>query len=214
MLIYPLIALITFAGLLYGIKIENQRLVYVFKPLTSLLFVLAAWQGGLASTCHTRLFIGLVLCMIGDIALIPKQRAWFLIGLLSFLLGHVTYIFAFSALIVLTPAGALVAVIIVALDAACLGWLAPHLKNMRIPIVVYMLVISVMVWSAWGVFFTSHLPLTARLLIATGATCFCISDVFVAKNRFTSYSFKSRATGLALYYVGQFLLAWSLSTLR
>ncbi|MFH1086449.1 MAG: lysoplasmalogenase, partial [Chloroflexota bacterium] len=170
-----------------------------------------AWSGGLAGAYGLRLFLGLVVCMIGDIALIPKGRTWFLAGLVSFLLGHVLYVLAFNGLVYLTSLNLLVVAVILVTSGGVLAWLWPHLGSMRIPVLAYVAVISAMVWSAWAVFFNSGLPLTARLLIGLGATCFYFSDIFVARNAFVKEGFANKAWGRPLYYLGQFLLAFSVA---
>jgi uncharacterized membrane protein YhhN len=212
MILYPLIAIVTLGVLTYAEKVGNRRMVYIFKPLTSLLFILTAWSGGLAGTYDLRIFIGLVVCMIGDIALIPKGRPWFMAGLVAFLVGHVLYILAFNSLVYFSSLNLLVVALIFVISGGVLAWLWPHLTSMRIPVLAYVLVISVMVWSAWAVFFNSGLSLTARLLIGVGATSFYFSDLFVARHAFVKESFVNRAIGRPLYYLGQFLLAFSIAT--
>lgn len=212
--IFPLVAVVTLAGLLYAEKTDERRLVYVFKPLTSLLFILTALSGGIWGVFSVWLFSGLVLCLVGDVALIPKSRRWFMVGLAAFLLGHVCYILAFNQLALFASSNLLVTALIVAVSAFVLFKFWPHLGGMRIPVTAYVIVISLMVWSAWAVFFDGALPWPLRLLVALGATCFYFSDVSVALNTFVRPSFVHRAWGLPLYYVGQFLLAFSLVAFR
>lgn len=211
--IFPFVAVVTLAGLLYAEKTDKRRLVYVFKPLTSLLFILTALSGGIGGIFSVWLFIGLVLCLVGDVALIPKSRRWFMVGLVAFLLGHVCYILAFNQLTWFVSLNLPVAALIVAISAFVLFKFWPHLGSMRIPVMAYVIVISLMVWSAWAVFFDAW-PVQLRLLIALGATCFYFSDVSVALNTFVKPSFVHRAWGLPLYYVGQFLLAFSIAAFR
>jgi len=208
LVIYPIIAVVTFAALLYSIKTDNRRLTYVFKPLTSLLFILTASTGGVAGAYDVWMLVGLILCMVGDVALIPKGRQWFMFGLVSFLLGHVMYSVAFNVLLSSLALNWLAAGFVL-FALGVLAWLWPHLGKMRVPVIAYVLVISVMAWSAWSVFVNANLPATARLLIAVGATCFYFSDLFVARHRFIKEEFINRLVGLSLYYVGQFLLAFS-----
>jgi hypothetical protein len=47
------------------------------------------------------------------------------------------------------------------------------------------------------------------VLILAGAVSFYFSDVFVARNKFINNEFRNRLVGLPLYYLGQFLLAFS-----
>jgi hypothetical protein len=53
------------------------------------------------------------------------------------------------------------------------------------------------------------LSLSHRLLVFCGAVCFYFSDIFVARDRFIANQFMNRLLGLPLYYLGQFLLAFS-----
>jgi hypothetical protein len=46
-------------------------------------------------------------------------------------------------------------------------------------------------------------------MILAGAVSFYISDLFVARDRFLKDAFFNRLVGLPLYYLGQFLLAFS-----
>jgi hypothetical protein len=66
-----------------------------------------------------------------------------------------------------------------------------------------------MVIGAWTVLGDAKLNYTGRLLVFTGAVCFYLSDLFVARDRFLKSEFANRLIGLPMYYVGQFLLAFS-----
>ena len=70
-------------------------LLFVFKPLTTVLVIAYAWPRGAESTRQQRFVrIGLVLSLVGDVCLLwPKEG--FLPGLVSFLLAHLAYIAAF-----------------------------------------------------------------------------------------------------------------------
>ncbi len=147
----------------------------------------------------------LVLCSIGDVLLISKRT--FDVGLLTFLAGHLAFAVAFAfvlpiggwPLIILTPLSAIGLAIVI--------WLWPHLGQRKIPVLAYIVGISVMVWGAFSVSLAHQLPWWTTF----GALLFMISDIFVARNRFIHPSFVNRALGLPLYYCGQILLALSLS---
>src|SRR4051812_45176161 len=70
-------------------------LLFVFKPLTTVLVIVYAWPRGANSPRQQRFVrIGLVLSLVGDVFLLwPKEG--FLPGLVSFLLAHLAYIAAF-----------------------------------------------------------------------------------------------------------------------
>jgi len=148
---------------------------------------------------------GLVLCAVGDLLLLGSGRS-FDLGLLSFLLGHCAYIGAFATAL---PPSAwwLPAVVPLALAAAgALRWLWPHLGRRRLPVVAYIVAISVMVWGAVAVVRAGALPAT----VAPGAILFYLSDLAVARHRFVKAEFLNRGIGLPLYYAGQVLIAMAI----
>jgi uncharacterized membrane protein YhhN len=83
-------------------------------------------------------------------------------------------------------------------------WIAPHVGDMAVPVVTYVVVISVMVVLAFGTFGDG-----ASWLIPAGATLFFVSDLFVARNQFVAPGSVNRVWGLPLYYLAQILLALS-----
>ncbi len=74
------------------------------------------------------------------------------------------------------------------------------------PVVAYILVISAMIVCA-----SATISSDASRLIPAGALAFYISDLSVARDRFVEAGFVNRVWGLPLYYLGQVLLAWSVS---
>lgn len=193
--------------LLIGEGTGRRLLVWIAKPAASLGFLVLAWeQGAFQSSYGILLFVGLCLCLAGDLLLIPKARSAFLAGLGAFLLGHVAYALAFGF------AGAKSSYIIVALllllpvRLLVLRWLGPHLpEKMKLPVEAYAAVITLML-----AFSTGLLPVRGPLALA-GAFLFYLSDLSVARDRFVSHSFVNRAWGLPAYYGGQVLLALSIS---
>ena len=82
-------------------------------------------------------------------------------------------------------------------------WLSPHLGRLRVPVLAYVAVITVMVWGAVGVTVAGRGP----WFLAAGAILFYLSDLAVARDRLVTKVFGSRAWGLPAYYLGQLLLA-------
>ena len=184
----------------------SPRLEWVFKPLASLCFIALALQvGALGSDYGRYLLAGLVLCLGGDVLLIPHNDKTFLAGLTSFLLGHLLYALAFlhlpfnvSALLVgLLP--------VAALAVLSTRWLWPHLPgSMRLPVLAYIAVICGML-----VFANSTWGSTAGLWIVAGAWGFALSDLAVARNQFVRPGMRNRLWGIPLYFASQLILAWS-----
>jgi len=199
------------AGLLYAAARESLRGVLLTKPILSALFVATACSGPHADGRYFGLVLaGLILCLAGDVFLIfTRSLGLFRAGLASFMLGHVLYAAAFLGKASPTVLTAAVAVICSAASLAVFVWLKPYLGKMRIPVTVYMAVITVMVISAASLADNKLLPITSRFLVLAGAVLFYASDIFVARHRFVKKEAANRLVGLPLYYAGQFMIACS-----
>jgi uncharacterized membrane protein YhhN len=190
------------ASLLVAVRAGDQALRVVSKTAASASFVaigVARWQAG--DPVDSWLVGGLVLCALGDLLLIGDGT--FDAGLLAFVLGHLAYIASFAT--ALAPAAWPIAVILplAVVAAVVVRWLWPRLGRRRLPVAVYVAVISVMVWGAIAAAAAGALPWTA----AAGAALFYLSDLTVARERFVRSEFINRAAGLPLYYAGQVLIA-------
>lgn len=161
------------------------------------------------------MLVGLALSWVGDVALLGSGRGPFLAGLSAFLLGHVAYVIAFALRPVADgwvgggdggaiPGLAIVTLLVVlVLGVVVARWLLPSVgAGLRVPVVAYMVVISVMVVFAAG---TTGASWDARLFL--GAWLFYVSDLAVARNEFVAPGWINRVIGLPLYYGGQVLLA-------
>lgn len=205
-----LAAAVTAAGMLSAAAHVRRRLTAAgsLKMAAASGYVLLALAGGATTTPYGRLLLlGLGLCWLGDLLLIPEGKGpAFLGGLASFLLGHVAYASAFwvSGASVTWTAGA--AVPAAAVGGAVLRWLwAAHLaRSMRGPVVAYVAAITAMVALAWGCAGAG-----APWTVPAGAVAFMASDVFVARERFVTPGRWNTLAGRPLYFLGQALLALS-----
>jgi uncharacterized membrane protein YhhN len=202
-------------GLLYYEKKEDKKPLLIVKSVLSLLFVITALlQLHPVRAYYHFLFVGLFFCLIGDICLALPQKKAFMVGLVAFLVGHVLYIFSFSSLTQIDDWISPWAFIIFCMSALIFLWLRPHLKSMLLPVLLYILVITVMASGAWAVFWKSSFQISGRVFVLLGVLCFYFSDVFVARNKFIKEEYRNRLLGLPLYYTGQFLLAFSVGLLK
>jgi uncharacterized membrane protein YhhN len=191
-------------GLLFAEKQQNERLRWIFKPAASLSFVVVGLGSDvLGSTYGIMILAGLVLCLGGDVLLIPKKETTFLAGLGSFLLGHLAFAAAFAGL---QPAPVQVAVgvaIALAVAVPAMRFIYPHVpRDMKIPVIAYVLVICSMVGTAWGAWQAG-----ATWLIPVGAFAFLLSDLSVALDRFVGEKFINRLWGMPLYFGSVVLIA-------
>jgi uncharacterized membrane protein YhhN len=184
--------------------------VWVAKPLASTGFIAVALAAGALETPYGQaVMVALVLCWVGDVFLIPKgASALFLVGLVSFLLGHVAFAVAFTLCGPDPLWMAIAAVLLLPPALLVLRWLHPHLpEKMKAPVVAYVTVISLMLVTAVGA-----AAATGRCAIGLGAICFYLSDLHVARHRFVSQSFWNKSWGLPLYYAAQLILASTVSS--
>ena len=205
MLPWILLTVVALAAALEAERRGIRPLLWVAKPLASIGFVGAAVAAGaLTSQFGSAVFIALVWCLMGDVLLIPRDNSVaFLFGLVAFLIGHVGFAIAFYVRGVDTTA-VVVTVLALALPAFMVWrWLAPSVpRGMRVPVIVYITVITVMVGFAVG-----SMALAPAALPLAGALMFYASDLTVARERFVQKSLWNRVVGLPLYYAAQLCFA-------
>jgi uncharacterized membrane protein YhhN len=203
------------AGLLYCEKKEKLKAKLAVKFLLSSLFVFAAVvQFHPIPTYYRFLLIGMIFCLGGDVFLALPRKKMFLYGLVSFLLGHLFYVAAFFYTARINPWTGIGLVIGLIVSGGVFLWVRSYLGPMKIPVMFYILVITLMVAGACSVMGAGELKLSGRVLAFCGALSFYFSDVFVARQRFLKAEFINRLVGLPLYYGGQFLLAFSVGWLQ
>jgi uncharacterized membrane protein YhhN len=209
------LALMLLSGLLYFEKTGHPSGKVLTKTAASSLFILTALVQPHALAGYFYLLLaGLIFCLGGDVFLALPQAKMFLLGLVSFLLGHVFYVICFFYVADKshwTWIGCLVGLLF---SGLVFLWLRPHLGSMLIPVIAYIIVITVMVIGAWTVAGDAKLNLPGRMMVWIGAWSFYLSDIFVARDRFIKSALINRFIGLPLYYGGQFMLAFSIGLVK
>ena len=204
------VALIAATSALLGILLIAERTDASWrlwpKAAASTGFLAVAVVSGAADTAYGRwVLVALALGWIGDIALVSRRSTWFLMGLGAFLLSQLTYVGAFGVVGMRAIATGVTLVLLV-VPAIVIGrWLMPHVpRDMRVPVLAYVVVITVTVAAATGAASNS-----APWPVLPAAVLFYGSDLFVARERFVTPTFWNRAAGLPLYYAAQTLFAVS-----
>ena len=147
--------------------------VYFYPGFTSKKFLLGA----------------LIFSWIGDVVLMFQSMnpLFFIGGLIAFLIGHIIYIILFnrekrqilnknSRFLRIGTLSIMIYLIVM------LSLLLPHLDAMRLPVTVYALTISLMLWTAVIGYTEWESPANAWIL--TGAILFVASDSILAFNKF------------------------------
>ena len=143
---------------------------------------------------------GLFICMLAD-----GLIYWFIIGLITFLIGHICYIFAFRSIqMVQVPKWG--ASLLIAYGIIMVLWIAGTLFKegeivLASAVILYIVVILLMGWNAIR---------TANPFAVSGAILFIFSDSILAINRFIVEVPFSHALIMISYYGAQFLFAYSI----
>ncbi len=193
----------------------DRRAQKLFKPTAALGFILLALICGALSTIYGQIILAaLVLCAVGDVALLARGKPkLFLLGMAAFALGHGLLVYAFVV------AGqdmqgpwlnvGLYAGLVFALILATYFWryIRPHLPaDMKAPVMGYMAIIFAMILLAFSVGYGR--PLWG---VALAAALFAVSDIFVARDRFTARRAWYPLVITPLYFAAQAIFALSIA---
>ena len=180
---------------------------WLSKPTVTLgLIVLAAVIEPVDETQRWWFVAGLVLCLVGDIALmLPTER--FRTGLGAFLLGHLAFVVGF--ILRGQSAPRLAVVVSAAVLLLCLVVAARHLlpgvrrsePGLLGPVVAYVIVIASMALSSWW---------GGHWAAPIGAATFAVSDLTLADNKFISARRWSPLVVMVSYHLALALLVLSL----
>ncbi|MDD2051725.1 lysoplasmalogenase [Pseudomonas putida] len=193
------LALIGAGAFVYGVSIDSSMLCLLAKPFPVL--AMLGWLHGAPPSAYRRwIVLGLLFSLLGDILL-----AWpgdlFVFGLGAFLVAHLAYLKAYLsdcrrlALLPLLLALATGAVLLAVLISKGLG-------DLLVPVVVYALAISAMLWRALARLGSGVAPRSAWLA-AGGALVFVFSDSLIGIDRFVvKFAAAPYLINLA-YWIGQ-----------
>ena len=198
---------------------KNYVPAVILKGLASACFVLMGLLLAGDARMARLILVGLLLGCIADVLLNlrfvfeKKGQLIFLVGIAVFLSGHILYVIA-----ILQGAKHWWIPLIVGavLTALLMMWIFKRItakKAFKIFGVVYIGAIMLLNCVAVGNLIAAPSAFTA--LFAAGSLLFLISDIVLILNTFGKETRQSlRVTNISLYYVGQLLIALSLSFLK
>ena len=188
-------------------RYKNLKLQeYIFKPLTTLLIILIAILSE-PSDYKTAIVCGFIFSLFGDIFLMLEENK-FIFGLVSFLIAHVIYIYAFiNQANFILPIYLIIPFIIYGL--IMYWYLYKSLNELKIPVFVYVSIILIMGVTAFNFYYSRQNNLS--LLALTGSIFFIISDTTLAIDKFKKKMYPDEFILLSTYYLAQTLIALSIS---
>ncbi|CAB4362788.1 unannotated protein [freshwater metagenome] len=158
---------------------DRQRLESWTKPATTLLVIGLALVSGAPGSRIAVAVVALALCLAGDIALMPVVDK-FVVGLASFLFGHLVFIVLFVQYGLDQPRLAGIAILLAAVLVMSIGNIivrgaATQEAALKAPVTAYLLVISTMTAFGWA---------TGKPWVIVGVTLFVISDSILGWRQF------------------------------
>ncbi|MBX2926285.1 MAG: lysoplasmalogenase [Saprospiraceae bacterium] len=175
------IYLVACAAYLAGLFVLPDTAQLIFKALLLPLLMAAVWRS--PTWPDKALLLGaLFFSWVGDVVI----GFQFILGLVAFLLAHLLYIALFHRAVTSRAktkpypwmAWALLGVYLIGFVIVLL----PHLGALKIPVILYSLIIGAML--AMALRGRSHWPASAWVWIAGGALSFVLSDSLLAWNKF------------------------------
>ncbi|TXH71424.1 MAG: lysoplasmalogenase [Lysobacteraceae bacterium] len=186
---------------------------YVGKPLTTglLLWLVLAQQTPVSPRYRLVVAAGMTLSLIGDVCLMLPWDL-FLPGLVAFLLAHLCYIAVFAPRSVPKARGAALALLLVVAALNLIGLLPRIEPALRVPVLAYVAVLTLMVAAAlaraWTPTLASAHPHSTRLA-AIGAIFFMLSDSLLAWDKFADGIPAAALLVLGTYFFAQWCIARS-----
>jgi uncharacterized membrane protein YhhN len=196
---------------LIAILLSLEVLLFDLKPLLLLPLIAAAF---ISKNFQNRIIIviALVFSWAGDTLLlfVSKDAIYFMPGLVAFLIAHIFYVILFTkelkkanGKIKFKPGLILIAIYL----STMLLVLIPHLGGLTIPVIIYAVVISSMLYMAYLLSFYWAKP--ASIYLLTGAVSFILSDSILAFNKFYQPIPMSGLLIMATYLYAQWALVRS-----
>ena len=201
-----------------GTHFDYLPLIFTTKPL--LMVTLFVWfyiqtKESANNKFRNYLLLSIVFAFGGDTFLmfLPFNEIFFLLGLGSFLIGQVFYVFAFSNSIITAkkpfnkPLGIALLIIFLGYYGILMFSLFPYLEDFLIPVLVYGIAVCAMGVSAgWRLNKVSRQSFT---LVFVGAMLFVLSDTIIAVNQFLYKGnlLNAQVFIMITYVLAQYLIA-------
>lgn len=156
--------------------------------------------------------IGIVFSLVGDVILMSSTNRMFVLGLGAFLFAHIAYIMGFKEELLNLTAWSLILLFLLFVNGIRLirrivgAMRAMQQNSLVIPVIVYSLVISLMLFAAMSTIFDPAWNTGAAFFVGIGAFLFYLSDLVLAWNKFVSPVKNGPVLNIVTYYLGQISL--------
>ncbi len=186
----------------------KHRSIYKFAKLipVSVLILFLLIKDSQFTVFRILIIFALVFSLIGDYFLLHPETK-FKYGLISFMIAHIFYSTAFINEV--NTYNWYLVLPVLFYSILFLKYLGNEIENYKIPVYLYTLVISVMLWSSLNGFYSLN-GMQEKLILA-GGILFVFSDSALAINKFKRKFKFAEFTILGSYYAAQLLFALSVN---
>lgn len=205
---FVITAIVNLAGDFTGVAILSD----ISKPLL-IPFLGGYYMAGKSIYRSKPLLIALFACWVGDVSLmfVGLNSNWFMIGLLSFLIGHIFYIVTYrqhrgesTDHELLVPQKIRYSIPVVLAGTGLVVILFPVLGGLQFPVMIYALALIVMVMNA--IFRYGRTSSRSFWMTLIGSVFFMISDAILAINKFLGAIEMGGVYIMLTYITAQFLI--------
>ena len=209
MLIWLMLALIAALAEAVAVQRNIKKLEFFAKPAVMIFLWIWLYESTALQGVTFWFGIGIFMSLLGDMALLDSSDRMFLLGLVAFLLTHVFYLIGFKDELLNFTAWSTVLILFIYVNSARLlrriasAMQANGKGALSIPVIVYGLVISLMLYAAMATMYDPAWKTSAALLVTVGAILFWISDLVLAWNKFVSPLKRGRILNILSYHLGQ-----------
>lgn len=185
---------------------------YVFKTLASSVFVLCGIVNILMmlkyrlvknKKFYILLMLGLCFAMAGDVLLIEH----FIIGAVSFAIGHIFYFLSYLCLKKLSWLDLFLALGVITISVLVILLAPLNFRGMMPLIMVYAVVISIMLSKSISLFWGKNKKIA--IICFVGSLMFFLSDLFLMIAMFSNIGRVMNILCLAFYYPAEIILAYT-----
>jgi len=207
-----IVALIFTALEALALQKNYPRLEVVAKPAVMVALFFWLWTSTGLNGALLWFGLGILLSLLGDVLLMISLDRLFLAGLVAFLFAHMAYIIGFNTPLPDVSVWGFLLVLMIGIGGMRIlrriisPLAAQGQAGLRLPIIVYGLVISIMLLSAMLKLTDISWKAGAALLVAFGAFLFYLSDIILAWMKFIAPIQNGRIYNILSYHLGQIAL--------
>ena len=188
--------------------VADLNVRFLFKPL--IVPALVGFYFMETENRNSTFMRALLFCWAGDFVLMFEGQIYFIVGLVAFLIGHLFYIFSFRQLVWETESTMLptqrvrYTFPILLAGTGLMVILYPVLGDLRMPVMVYAIVLMLMV--NYALFRITRTTKESFIWVFGGAVFFMISDSMLAINKFHTSFFMADFAIMLTYIAAQFMI--------